>query len=311
MYFSRIRVRPNVRDLHLLISGNGYSAHQLLWKLFPGEQQRPFLFREEVAREQIPFNKGVKGEPVFYLVSAAQPITTHPIFVVESKRYAPRLAVGDHLGFKLRANPVQLAKKKRTPQEIERWQKNRTEKGFVNKEVTNKRIRHDVVMDAQYHLLRDIAEKTGIVATGKKSLLKQQIIAEWQSKPNLQTITDNLKDIITSNERFAEESTESLHSAKLLDLCLKSKADKQLETWLMDKSKSHGFVLVRDTRLKFQAEAYQWHALPKKGKEAGFSSVDFEGEIEVTDAELFSKTLINGIGPAKGFGCGLMLVRRV
>jgi CRISPR system Cascade subunit CasE len=283
----------------------------LLWKLFPGEKQRPFLFREEVAREQIPFHKGVKGEPVFYVVSAAQPISTHPIFAVESKSYAPRLAVGDHLGFKLRANPVQLAKKERTPQEIERWQRKRTEHGLENKEVTKKRIRHDVVMDAQYHLLREIADKIGIAATGKKSLLKQQIIAEWQSTRNLHAITDILKNIITSNERFAEKSTEFLHGAKLLDLCLKSKADKQLETWLMDKGKSHGFVLVRDNRLKFQAEAYQWHALSKKGKNAGFSSVDFEGEIEVTDTELFSEALINGIGPAKGFGCGLMLIRRV
>ncbi|MBU1566269.1 MAG: type I-E CRISPR-associated protein Cas6/Cse3/CasE [Proteobacteria bacterium] len=311
MYFSRIRVRPDVRDLHLLISGNGYGAHQLLWKLFPDDEQRPFLFREEVAREQIPFHKGVKGEPVFYMVSTTQPKSTHPVFSVESKPYAPRLAVGDHLGFKLRANPIQLAKKERTPQEIERWKKNRTEHGFNNKEVTKKRIRHDVVMDAQYHLLRDIAEKTGIAASGKKSLLKQQIIAEWQRAPDLQSITDNLKGIIKSNERFAEVSLGSLHGAKLLDLCLKSNSDMHLETWLIDKSKSYGFVLVRDNRLKFQAEAYQWHALPKKGKDAGFSSVDFEGEIEVTDTELFSKALFNGIGPAKGFGCGLMLVRRV
>jgi CRISPR system Cascade subunit CasE len=294
-----------------LISGNGYGAHQLLWKLFPGDEQRPFLFREEVAREQIPFHKGVKGEPVFYMVSTTQPISTHPVFSIESKPYAPRLAVGDHLGFKLRANPVQLAKKERTPQEIERWKKNRIEHGFNNKEVTKKRIRHDVVMDAQYHLLRDIAEKTGIAASGKKSLLKQQIIAEWQRTPDLQSITDNLKDIIKSNERFAEVSIGSLHGVKLLDLCLKSNSDKQLETWLMDKSKSYGFVLVRDNLLKFQAEAYQWHALPKKGKDAGFSSIDFEGEIEVTDTELFAKALFNGIGPAKGFGCGLMMVRRV
>ena len=72
--------------------------------------------------------------------------------------------------------------------------------------------------------------------------------------------------------------------------------------------------MVRDDskgRLKFQAEGYQWHALPRKGRDAGFSSVDFEGEIEVTDADLFTKALFDGIGPAKGFGCGLMFVRRI
>jgi CRISPR system Cascade subunit CasE len=90
--------------------------------------------------------------------------------------------------------------------------------------------------------------------------------------------------------------------------------DKALETWFAGKCERLGCAMVRDgfkKRLKFQAEGYQWHALPRKGKDAGFSSVDFEGEIEVMDAELFTKALFDGIGPAKGFGCGLMLVRRV
>ena len=106
MYFSRIRIRPDVRDLHLLVSGNGYGAHQLLWKLFPGDDKRSFIFREEVAREQMPFHKGVKGEPVFYLVSGSQPIADHPIFAVESKTYAPKLSNGERLAFRLRANPT-------------------------------------------------------------------------------------------------------------------------------------------------------------------------------------------------------------
>jgi CRISPR system Cascade subunit CasE len=42
-----------------------------------------------------------------------------------------------------------------------------------------------------------------------------------------------------------------------------------------------------------------------------FSTVDFTGLIEVIDTERFFTTLSGGIGPAKGFGCGLMLIRRV
>jgi CRISPR system Cascade subunit CasE len=271
------------------MGGNGYGTHQVLWKLFPDDEQRSFLFREEIAREQIPFLKGVKGEPVFYVVSASAPASEHPFFAVESKHYNPRLVEGDRLAFRLRANPT-IARK---------------QEGKKNSS------RHDVVMDAQYHLLREVAGKSGIAATGKKSILKQQIIAAWQHISDLHIITDDLKDIIKENERYAEICTQSLHGAKLLDLTLKSHEDKQLEAWLIEKGKSHGFVLVREKRLKFQAEGYQWHALPKKGKEAGFSSVDFEGEIEVVDPELFSQVLYTGIGPAKGFGCGLMLVRRV
>lgn len=41
------------------------------------------------------------------------------------------------------------------------------------------------------------------------------------------------------------------------------------------------------------------------------STLDFEGELSVTDPGIFLSALFKGIGPAKAFGCGLMLVRRV
>ncbi|WP_429886418.1 type I-E CRISPR-associated protein Cas6/Cse3/CasE [Geoalkalibacter halelectricus] len=293
MYFSRIRIRPDVRDLHLLIGGNGYGAHQLLWKLFPdGGEGRTFLFREEIAREQLPFHKGIKGEPIYYLVSGPKPVADHPVFAVESKAYAPKISTGERLAFRLRANPT-IARK--------------TE-GKKNS------VRHDVVMDAQFHLLREIAGKTNSQQDGDKSKIKGQLISAWQQLSDPKSIEEELRGIILENERFATLADMPMSEAKLLDTAVKSRTNKVLETWFCGKGERLGFALVRDQakqRLKFQAEGYRWHALPKKGKSAGFSSVDFEGEIEVVDAELFSRALYEGIGPAKGFGCGLMLVRRV
>jgi CRISPR system Cascade subunit CasE len=47
-------------------------------------------------------------------------------------------------------------------------------------------------------------------------------------------------------------------------------------------------------------------------KEAGkIVPVTFEGVLRVEDGEAFLHLMRNGIGPAKAFGCGLMLVRRV
>jgi CRISPR system Cascade subunit CasE len=293
MYFSRIRIKPEVRDLHLLISRNGYGVHQLLWKLFSSRAEgRTFLFREEIAREQIPFHKGVKGEPLFYTVSESQPVAEHPFFAVESKSYSPLLAQGDVLAFRLRANPT-IARKR---------------EGKKNS------VRHDVVMDAQYHLLRELAEETDVPTLGDKSKLKKHILTAWRQLSDPRSTVERLKEIISKNERYGELANSRITPEKLLDLALKARMNKSLETWLCEKSKRLGFSIVRDTRkgrLKFQAEGYQWHALPKKGRDAGFSSVDFEGEIEVTDAELFAKALYEGIGPAKAFGCGLMLVRRI
>ena len=46
-------------------------------------------------------------------------------------------------------------------------------------------------------------------------------------------------------------------------------------------------------------------------KDIRFSTVDFTGELEMTDTLAFRKTLQNGIGHATRFGCGLLLVRRI
>lgn len=40
-------------------------------------------------------------------------------------------------------------------------------------------------------------------------------------------------------------------------------------------------------------------------------AVRFNGLLRITDPDAFRETLTRGIGPAKAFGCGLMLVRRV
>ncbi|HOP48602.1 MAG TPA: type I-E CRISPR-associated protein Cas6/Cse3/CasE [Desulfobacteraceae bacterium] len=294
MYFSRVRVKPDIRELshlHHILRGDGYSVHRLLWDLFPRDQTRTFLFREEIAGEQIPHYRGAKGEPIFYLVSQNEPKNGHPLFIVESKPYKPRIIVGDQLSFKLRANPT-VARK---------------ENGRKNS------VRHDVVMDAQYHYLRELAHAAGIRNMGKKSDLKKLIIESWLESKNA-GIRVKLEQMMGVNERYRELLDQTLPPAKLFELVLKAASDWKLEEWLSNKGKNSGFVIAideRQKRLKFQAEGYHWHAIPQKGRSAGFSSIDFEGEIKVTDSTQFVSALFTGIGSAKAFGCGLMLVKRI
>jgi CRISPR system Cascade subunit CasE len=50
----------------------------------------------------------------------------------------------------------------------------------------------------------------------------------------------------------------------------------------------------------------------RKGKHAGkLVACTFEGVLRVDDPECLTNLLENGIGPAKAFGCGLLLVRRL
>ena len=50
----------------------------------------------------------------------------------------------------------------------------------------------------------------------------------------------------------------------------------------------------------------------RKGNRGGkLATATFDGVLQVRDSTRLTELLENGIGPAKGFGCGLLLVRRV
>ena len=50
----------------------------------------------------------------------------------------------------------------------------------------------------------------------------------------------------------------------------------------------------------------------RKGRRAGkLATATFDGVLQVSDPASLTTLLENGVGPAKGFGCGLLLVRRV
>jgi CRISPR system Cascade subunit CasE len=86
--------------------------------------------------------------------------------------------------------------------------------------------------------------------------------------------------------------------------------------WLRARAERAGFALVTraDAAPPFDVQvetcAYRQHELHKRGHAPiRFSSVDFSGILDVTDAALFLKALATGVGPAKGFGCGLLLIK--
>ncbi len=81
-------------------------------------------------------------------------------------------------------------------------------------------------------------------------------------------------------------------------------------SWLTDQGGRHGFHLEPDV---LRADGYLQVRLPRENgqKPAQFSVLDLEGRLEVTEPERFTATLSAGLGKAKAFGCGLMLVRRL
>lgn len=77
--------------------------------------------------------------------------------------------------------------------------------------------------------------------------------------------------------------------------------------WLFKRGPSNGFALALDS---LSVDAYQ----QQRGKrgQLQLSTVDFKGLLQVTDPDLFVKNALSqGVGHAKAFGCGLMLVKKI
>ena len=295
MYFSRIRIHrdffQSARQGQTTIK-NSYSIHQFLWKLFAGEETRNFIFREEIAREQLDFQAGARGEPVYYLVSTTRPISTNTLFEVKSKEYQPKLQSGDKLQFDLRANSV----------------------------VTRNGRKHDVAMNAQHNLLTSFCDNLNLqqyLPPDPKKKHYKKALVEYGGKP----LDDTLTLYLQNDFHYAERLQYPMTLRDKLEWSLKAASDQDLKKWLLRKGNDHGFQLCRDgyNQYKMQSTGYHWQTLAKMNgkkvkskarKKTGFSSIDFTGELEVTDVDRFATALFSGIGRAKAFGCGLLLVKR-
>lgn len=78
------------------------------------------------------------------------------------------------------------------------------------------------------------------------------------------------------------------------------------EQWLKSRQEKIGVHI--DTLL---ADGYHRHQSYKRSQKnpIRYSTLDLQGTLTVTDSEKLRAALLHGIGPAKAFGCGLLLVR--
>lgn len=80
----------------------------------------------------------------------------------------------------------------------------------------------------------------------------------------------------------------------------------ELPEWLEARSVRHGFTLERCTVVRY--ERFTAH---DKGRDMTISVADFAGVLRVTDPEAFGQVLLSGLGHAKSFGCGLLLLKPI
>lgn len=82
----------------------------------------------------------------------------------------------------------------------------------------------------------------------------------------------------------------------------------QQEQWLLERGPNYGFRLQPGSFGVMQQEIKRFQ---RQRNPVTLGITTFEGILEVEDAALFSRTLVNGIGRAKAYGCGLLTVVRV
>ena len=228
MYFSLISPADgHEREAVQQRLDGGYADHQWLWRWFPAERGTPrdFLFRRHEG----------SGLPRFYVVSHRPPGASGDCWQVQTRDYAPELAVGERLQFELRANPT------------------------VRHGHDGKSKRHDVVMNA------------------KMKLLAARGLTHWN---------DWLSDDKPSFDDVAQPACNE---------------------WLARRGEALGFAPELSTVV---VEGHQQYR-DKPGHDLRFTTVDMTGQLTVTDPQAFQKALLGGVGSAKAFGCGLLLVRRL
>jgi len=86
--------------------------------------------------------------------------------------------------------------------------------------------------------------------------------------------------------------------------------DLAAKKWLLQRTENAGFSVEADQLLH---DGHIMQKFSKKGAKAPItiSMLDYDGLLTVTDVDLFRKTLFEGIGRARGFGCGMMMIRKV
>ncbi len=84
---------------------------------------------------------------------------------------------------------------------------------------------------------------------------------------------------------------------------------RQQKNWLMDRAEKCGFEFcISDDEPSFDVVSRDTLRFKRGNRDVTLGVATFEGTIRVKDSDVFRKTLCDGIGRAKAYGCGLMTV---
>ncbi len=109
-------------------------------------------------------------------------------------------------------------------------------------------------------------------------------------------------DVVMEKKKELKNKNEELKKPFLYNQLIQSTGYQ----WLQERMGNHGFnVKFEEVRI----DGYLQHRFQKKNHSIKISTLEYTGQLTVLDPVKLSNSLFQGIGPAKGFGCGLLLVK--
>lgn len=131
----------------------------------------------------------------------------------------------------------------------------------------------------------------------------EQVRFDLRANPVVSRRTEDARsqrhDVLMDAKRMA-------YASDTLDL--KTVLDEAGRNWLVNRADQWGLAVGEKSILQ---SAYSQHTLKSKGRNIRYSSLDYQGIAQVTDPDRLKAALLDGVGHSKGFGCGLLLVRRM
>ena len=84
----------------------------------------------------------------------------------------------------------------------------------------------------------------------------------------------------------------------------------QQRAWLMDRAETYGFHIAQTEEgfERLTVSNRRRERFKRQGNVVTLATAQYDGVLEVVDAEAFRHTLGFGLGRARGFGCGLMTI---
>lgn len=136
----------------------------------------------------------------------------------------------------------------------------------------------------------------------------QRLVFSLRANPIVSKRDENGKQhrhdvVMDAKTRMEEEGISKSEIPQITEI-----VQKEGVKWLKRKGIDNGFEVDENQMI---ATGYRCNRFYKpKGKHSvNISTIDFSGILTVTEPDIFLKALYGGIGPAKSFGCGLLLVK--